>query len=337
MLRPDCKITFTQQNGRSETIVFDGVNDMPISTSFKNMTDTAEIVLAQKYTWKGQDVFSTSSPILKVGDKVKIEIGYNNVLETALTGYITALNTEEKTVIKCEDELWILKRKLVKNKEYTSVSLKTLLTYVIGDTLPYVITLEYENLGSFSIRNSPTAAQILEYLRKEFHLEVFLREGTLYVGRKYLYDFDETKVKSKEHTFEFQENIIDSNLEWQTKDTNRYFVKAIGIRREGKKNKRREVIVGDTTGAQRTMHYYGDYSEAQLKTMAENELNEIVYDGYRGKFKTFGEPFVRHGDRVTLINKRQPERGGTYFVKSVDYDFGWNGYFQNIEVGRRLL
>lgn len=337
MLRPDCIVTFTQQNGRSETIVFNGVNDMPIRSSFKNMTDTCEIILAHKYTWKGQDVFSSTNPILKVGDKVNIEIGYNNTLETAFTGYIAGLTTEEKTVIKCEDELWLLKRKLVKNKEWQKVSLKDLLAYIIGNTLPYVATLEYEDLGRFSIINSPTAAKVLEKLRTDFHMEVFMREGTLYVGRKYLYDFDETKVKSKEHTFEFQENIIDSNLEWQTKDTNRYFVKAIGIRREGKKNKRREVIVGDTTGAQLTAHYYGDYSESQLKKMGEQYLTGVVYDGYRGSFSAFGEPFVRHGDRINLVDKRQPERNGTYFCKGVDYDFGWNGYFQNIELGTRLL
>ena len=337
MLRPDCKIEFTQQNGRSEVITFDGVNDMSIRSTFKNMTDTCEIVFAHKYTWKGQNVFSTSNPLLKVGDKVKIQIGYNNTLETAFSGYITALNTEEKTVIKCEDELWILKRKLVKNKEYTKVSLKTLLEYTIGSVVPYKATLEYEDLGRFSIINNPTIAQVLEKLRTAYELEVFMREGVLYVGRKYLYDFADTKTKSKEHTFEFQETIINSNLEWQTNDKSRYYAKVIGLRREGNKKKRREVIVGDTTGAQITRHYYGDYSEDQLKTMGTEYLSKMVYDGYRGGFKAFGEPFVLHGDRINLIDKRQPERDGTYFVKGIEYEFGWNGYFQNIELGNRLL
>ena len=62
-----------------------------------------------------------------------------------------------------------------------------------------------------------------------------------------------------------------------------------------------------------------------------------MYNGFYGKFTTFGEPFVRHGDRINIIDKKNPEKNGVYFAKSVEYPFGWGGYFQEIELGARVL
>ena len=52
----------------------------------------------------------------------------------------------------------------------------------------------------------------------------------------------------------------------------------------------------------------------------------------KGKFKTFGLPFVKHGDYVDIIDPVLPERNGRYVVKGVGYEGGINGLRQEIEL-----
>ena len=338
MLRPDCILTFTRV-GRSDPDQFEfrSINDLEIHSSWKNLTDTGELVIAKKYNWEGNDVFGGANPLIKIGDKVSIQLGYNAVYNLAFTGYISALNTEQVTKMKLEDELWLLKRSTLTAKMYKSVSLKTLINDVIGTKIPFITTVDYTDVGKVTIQNGATPALVLEMLRKTYHIESFVRSGTLYVGIPYLYNYPATKETALQHDFEFQENIIESSLEWKTKDTYPMFAKATCIYNEGKQNKKLTVKVGDLGGAQKTFTYYQKYTEEGLKEIALRDLNKCVYNGFYGKFATFGEPFVRHGDRISMIDKKNPEKNGVYFAKSVEYNFGWGGYFQEIELGARVL
>ena len=235
MLRPDCILTFTRV-GRSnpDQFEFRSINDLEIHSSWKNLTDTGELVIAKKYNWEGNDVFGGANPLIKIGDKVSIQLGYNAVYNLAFTGYISALNTEQVTKMKLEDELWLLKRSTLTAKMYKSVSLKTLLNDVIGTKIPFITTVDYTDVGKVTIQNGATPALVLEMLRKTYHIESFVRSGTLYVGIPYLYNYPATKETALQHDFEFQENIIESSLEWKTKDTYPMFAKATCIYNEGK-------------------------------------------------------------------------------------------------------
>ncbi len=76
--------------------------------------------------------------------------------------------------------------------------------------------------------------------------------------------------------------------------------------------------------------------EAELIQYAAFRALERRVTGLKGSFTTFGEPFIRPTDRVTLDNAEDKEKNGTFQVKSVKRTYGLNGYRQEIELGRKI-
>lgn len=341
MLRPDCNITLTQfRNGiKGQEFVLTSIADLNIESSWKNLTDKGELKFARKYEWLGKPLFEGNIPLIKRGDKISIQLAYNQRFNQTFNGYISQINTEVEVTVTIEDEMFLLKQKALAAKSYRSVDLKTLLADTIGNLVPYVATIDYTNLGKFTIQQGATPALVLEFLRKNsYGIQSFFRDGTLYVGAAYLYNYSATQTTSIQEIFEFQNNIIESSLEFRDSDSIQYFAKATCIFNVGaQKNQKRTVLVGDLAGAQKTFNYFGNFSTAELTAMATRDLALSKYSGYFGKFLAFGEPFVRHGDRAKIVDKKLPERNGVYLIKSVNYQFGWDGYFQEIELGPRIL
>ncbi len=76
--------------------------------------------------------------------------------------------------------------------------------------------------------------------------------------------------------------------------------------------------------------------EAELIQYAAFRALEKRVTGLEGSFTTFGEPFIRPTDRVTLDNAEDREKNGTFQVKKVTRTYGLNGYRQKIELGRKI-
>jgi hypothetical protein len=148
----------------------------------------------------------------------------------------------------------------------------------------------------------------------------------LYSGLQYWND-------GRNHKFDFNKNIFQKHsLEFRKLEDVSFQVKAISIMSD---NSRIEPdgVIGDADGEKRTYHYY-NIDKEELTRRANQELEKLKYDGYRGSFKTFGQPAVMHGDTVTLRDVKYPEREGTYIVKSVNREFGQKGYSQTIVIDR---
>ena len=71
---------------------------------------------------------------------------------------------------------------------------------------------------------------------------------------------------------------------------------------------------------------------AELISLATQELKKYYYSGFKGKFITFGIPFVKTGDNIKIIDPVLKERNGTYKCKSVNYTCGMNGIRQEIQL-----
>jgi hypothetical protein len=124
-------------------------------------------------------------------------------------------------------------------------------------------------------------------------------------------------------------------------------IKAVSIDRENKKKESYvyfgglqyvagsgEAVVGTTAPANsdiRTLYFYNT-PQADIIAAAKRKLTEIIYEGYRGSFVTFGEPVVKHGDKVILKSRKFPERDGKYIVKGVENSGGVGGNRQTIEL-----
>lgn len=316
MKRISCKV----QVGDYE---FKNVAEVKINSTFENLTDTAELTLPRKLQFEGKAVTGDSG-IFKAGDAVSIYLGYDfkNVLR--FQGYLTDIKPGTPLKIHCEDEMYMLKRGSLLKSFKDDTKLREVLDFAFPD---YEVHCPDVVVGRVRINNE-SPAKLLFMLNKTYGFKSWFRGRTLYVGLAWWPELQQNPPPR----FTFNHDIISHDLSYQTADSVRLRVKAISI---GKDDKKTEVEIGDPEGELRTLTYYNVPAKS-LSEFAQLELDRMRYTGFRGKFTTFGEPWVNHGDRVELIDRTIPERNGLYIVKKVETTFGLKGYKQVIDLSVKV-
>jgi hypothetical protein len=344
------------------------VNDLEISSSWKNLTDTAKFIIPKNIIFKTKDGKSydlsgkgknitagTHAPFILRGDRISIEAGYwfydadgieqRPPTTTIFNGFISKVKIKIPIEIECEDNMWLLKQTTAPNKVFkgTLESMVEELIKPLGFGLvkhPQGITT---NVGVFRTQDE-TIGEVLDRLRKDLRIESWFRGNNLHCSSIVYFP---NEIADPQQVFEFQSNIIDDSLDYSRVDDITLGANAISVNKveltgtnaDGKsktKSKRLEAFVGKKGGEVRTLYFFDVKTEAELKKMGEERLRRFYYEGYRGSFTTFGEPFVKHGDIIKLRDKVLPEREGAYFVKSVKRKFGVSdGYRQEIEIDIR--
>ena len=400
MLKPVTHITITQKTDftssdsvitkRSKVFFFDFCNSFEINDGWENMTTGGKIVFP-----KNMDVIDTNTkttfsffgknkniagfngaPLLMRGDKVKIEAFYiywdDNLNEkqtekrTVFEGYITKINAKIPVEIEVEDNMFLLKQLPMTNGAYgAGTSLETILTDALSGTGLTVNQLTSTKLtwdNSLLIVENVTVAQFLEKLRKDAFLHCYFRGTELRVG-SIVYIESEAKTK----TFQFQENIISSDLTFVRKDdiilsavASNHIEELTGkTTKDGHaktKNSRIEVLVwfdrsgkfqskeiknGDKAdanvdGERKTFHFLEAKTTDDLIKLAKDSLQKYYYTGFKGTFTTFGTPSVDFGDNAEIINNLLPEQNGTYKIKAVNITGGVSGFRQKIELDFKI-
>jgi len=400
MLKPITHITITQKvnftspesviTKREKVFFFDFCNSFEINNGWENMTTGGKIVfpknmsvvdVATKTTisffGKNKNIAGfNGAPLLMRGDKIKIEAFYiywdENLNEKqtekrlVFDGYITKINTKIPVEIEVEDNMFLLKQIPMTNGAFGSgTSLETLLTTALigtGLTVNYLTSTKLTFDNSLLMIDNMTVAQFLEKLRKDAFMHCYFRDNELRIG-SIVYIESETKTK----TFQFQENIISSDLNFTRKDdiilsavaSNHIEEKTGKTTKDGHektKNTRIEVLVwfdragkfqskivktGDKAdanidGERKTFHFLQAKTTDELINLAKESLQKYYYTGFKGSFITFGTPSVEFGDNAEIINNLLPEQNGTYKIKAVDVLGGVNGFRQKIELDFKI-
>tara|TARA_R110000868_G_scaffold38092_2_gene133842 strand:+ start:3529 stop:4542 length:1014 start_codon:yes stop_codon:yes gene_type:complete len=335
MIRLKCQIIFKT----SPTIIYDYASEIEIKSSWADLTDTARITLSKKITLQDREIVTGTNPLLKRGVGVEIWLGYEknadgtgDDLVKQFDGYISGITPKLPMVIDCQDALWKLKQTVLKPKKFKSTDnakVKDVLEYaLVGTDFDIKTNVKYidASVGVFEVFPNANVSQVFEELKKTYGFETFIRDGVLFVGLAYISSL------RRDVALAFDTNIVENNLEWQTKDDIKIKLKAININKD---NTTYTYEKGDADGQQRTLYFY-QLTEAELKKRAEEEFTKLFYTGFRGKIKTFGEPSVRHQDAVILTDPIVKDRSGTYLVKSTTKTFGMSGYRQDIEIDRKI-
>jgi hypothetical protein len=309
MLRVTCNIEIGKYK-------FTKVNAIEIDSSWENLTDTCKITMP-RLTYFGTQKLTD---IIRRGDKVTVQIGYDDADVKVFEGYVRDVSGQIPIVINCEDAMFLLKKGSIK-KSWRSITTAALIKEIIGNTMPYEVLANITNLGKFAI-NDATPSQVLEKLRSTYFVKSWCRNGKLYVGLAYVPQLQ------KRHIFDFNQNIIENNLEFKQKEDVRLSLVGKIVYSN---NKKEEVKIGDSDGEQRTFNYK-DKSKSEVEQLLKAEMERLKYTGFRGSFTAFGTPTVNHGDVVLLKDKLYPEREGQYLVKKVNTQFGVNGFRQVIEL-----
>jgi hypothetical protein len=306
-----------------------------IVSSFKELTDTCSLTLPRNLVLKDKRL----DQVVRVGDAVTVRLAVNDVWNTEFTGYVREVDASIPVRIFCEDEMWKLKRVPVKPKSWAQAE--------VGEVLAHCIPSDYTieifggrsssvTIGRYQVNNM-SAAQVLANLR-EYGIFSYFRNGVLYVGFAYDYEFDT-------HVLHFQRNMRSNDLKFRLAGDYKIQVKAIANLPTGQKT---IVMYPDATdgftpyGSELRTLNFGELSpdlltrQKLLREYAQAEIKKFNVDGYRGTVTTYGIPFVKHGDRVTLRDARYPERESTNLVDRVVTTWG-EVYMKRVcEVGPRI-
>lgn len=306
--------------------------------------------------------YGNTSPILMRGDGIEIEAGYGyfdsngnpKVVKNKIPcNWVTKVYNKLPIEVEFEDNMYLLKQTQAPNKNWGSLTMEQIIAELIplvnnqfGTNLTYDNSIGAStNLGNFRTQNE-TIAEVLNRLQKDYKIESFFINDTLYSGLITYYPNN-----TNNHQFVFEKNIIEDKMNYTRLDDIKLGIKAYSVNVSGTQTrtkdgryktqkKRMEAFVGTSNandGQVRTMFFWDVKSEDDLKQKATDALNRIYYEGYRGTFTTFGLPFVKQGDTVEISSTRLPERKGKYFVKSVHYSGGFNiGLRQDIELDFRV-
>lgn len=293
---------------------FDFVNDFAIETSWEDLTDKGTITLPRNLKWPDGDW----NKAIPRGTAVTISAGYNGLLNPIFKGFVTRVKPLVPLVIEVEDQMWKLKQVIV-NATCDNESLGAFLERVLA-----VKVDAFEiNVPRF-VCNKITGAKLLDKIKTEYGLYSFFKDDVLVVGKQY----DGTNA---EHTVILNDNIASDDLEYSLKEDFKIKITAISTMPDGSKI---EKEFGDPDGDSKTLNFY-NILVFDLEGLAKKELERMAYDGYKGSVTLFGEPFVKVGDILKIIDPKESDKQGRYFIDAVTYQFGVSGFRQSVKLGRK--
>src|SRR5690606_8561998 len=120
------RITCLVQIGEYE---FKNVAEIKIESSYEKLTSVATITIPRKLEFKGK-ALTGDGGLFKSGDIVNIYLGYDFQNVRIFSGFILDIKPGSPFEIRCEDEMFLLKRGAI-SKTFKSVTLKQLLSEIV--------------------------------------------------------------------------------------------------------------------------------------------------------------------------------------------------------------
>lgn len=295
-----------------------------VRKSAGTLADTATITLPGMAYNKTLEIESK----IKRGDVVSVSLGYNEKLNKEIQGYVSSISTNDLITIEVEDGMFDF-RKDVANKQYANLTVADVIadvnkqiggyTLVVGEG---VSDIRYDK---FTIQDA-TAYEVLDKLRQETSLHIFIKEKELHVHLKSTY-------KAGDVTFDFGTNVEESNLKYVTEEDKKVEVEVIGINR---KNEKTKVKVGESGGDKITVHRYNVSDEKALKTIGEEEMKKYRFTGYEGEITTWLLPYCTYSYSAKIADEDYPQRDGSYYVEAVTVNFDESGGKRKVTLGLKL-
>lgn len=307
---------------------FLSINEVEITKSVEELADTAVIKLPSRFKIRKSEALVYTEEVIKPGDKVTITLGYEEKYEgVEFIGYVSKVKPTIPLEIHCEDAMWLLRRKNI-NKVFGKTTIKNIIQELVSGT-DILLSAKIPDIpvDKYIIQNA-NAAQVLQKLKEDFSLTVFIEDGNkLYCGLQQATNIGETAK------YDLNYNLVSNDLEFKTEDDKRLKIRYTYI---DNKNKKKQVEVGDPEGELRTFHTTTVSDEKILKQMATAELSKLKYAGFEGNVTSFLIPYATRGMSADIIDKEHPNRNGKYFIKKVETSFSTSGARRKVTIGNKL-
>lgn len=305
-------------------MTFGGVHDVTIERSIYRLgaTATVKVPVTAVLRYQGNPPTEVeTAKAIKVGDPVRIELGYDGEYSLEFKGYVKLLNLKTPLEIVCEDEFYQTRLRSVTCAGKTTLS--DVLTKC-GLTIGYCATL---TLSQFQVDNKPVS-WVLGKLKTEYGLAIFFDfDGRVYAGEPFKVTGDSVKYKLRQNV------IKDDDLKYQRADDVKLKVKAVCIYRDGTKV---EAEIGASDGTEKTIYFYDVKDQGELKVLAGAQLQRYSYDGYAGKIETFLFPYAAPAMLAEISDEVYNERDGRYYIEGVTVSYGRQGARRTVEIGLKI-
>ncbi|NCP61597.1 MAG: hypothetical protein GW839_15085 [Flavobacteriales bacterium] len=215
-------------------------------------------------------------------------------------------------------------KKIPVNVSIEHASLEELLLTILPGYDLDVLNVE---LGSVRFPKT-TVAKVLEYLKDEFSLYSYMKGKQLVCGKVYADDSALLPIK-----LHLEKNVVNNDLNYRNKEDVLIRIIAVSTLNNGDKL---QVKVGDETGEERQLTYYGITLKAELTKLAKEDLKKYKVDGFTGSITAYGIPVINHGNKVDLVSDLYPDRNGLYYVEEKVIDFDENGFRRKVQLGDKV-
>lgn len=313
------EIIFPGNERRKESLVLRKINEVEIESSWRTLTDTARITIPRNVSFFNN---SDLKEIIKRGDEVRIQLGYDEVLITEFTGYISQVSANIPVEIQCQDEMFKIKQIPV-NYSSPDINLQKLLNELIPG---YEIdALEGCELGKVRFSKT-TVGEVLEKLQQDMKLYTYVEPGTKRIvsGKIYADNSDD-----KAFLFDLERNVVSNDLSYRNKEDIRVKVNGTAIT----SGEKMEFSFGDEDADKNIDWQFLVKTKTDLEAQVKRMYEANKVDGFEGSFTVFGIPAVTHGRKAKLSSSLYPDRQGTYYIEGVNKTFGTGGYRQQIKLG----
>jgi hypothetical protein len=307
--------------------VLRSVNACEIVSTWKELSDRCTLKIPSRGVVNASGKLRQVSfeQRLRVGAPVKVQLGYDEDLNTEFEGFVAEIKPGFPFELRCEDRMWTLKREGNITKSYR----KAKVADILRDLVPGVVIDKDSpdvTIDNFLVERA-TKARVLQELKEKYGMAIYFRGPQLYAGLPYFDRINEVAV------YDMQRNVADDGLQYRRAEDVRLKAKVVSIL---KNNRRITVEEGDADGDERTIHYYDIEDSNELRKRAKSELERYKYEGYRGSLTGFGLPVVRHGQIVELRDRKFSERNGRYLADSVRTTFGTGGFRREVELAMKV-
>lgn len=308
--------------------VFRSVHEVEITKSVEDIADTAVIVLPSRFKIRQNGELKYTEEAIKVGDEVTITLGYEGKYEgVEFKGYVASIGSKIPLEIKCEDAMWLLRRKNI-NKAFGKTTLKEILREIVKDTSILLSDNIPEVKVDKWICKNVNGTKALQDIKESLSMSAYLDdEGKLYVGLEQMNNVGQNVI------YDLNYNLVENNLEYKSAEQKR-----IKVRYESrdKANKVLRVELGDHDGELREMKLNNIFNEKQLREMAEAALKAAKYDGFDGSVESFLVPFATRGMAAVVKDDEHKNREGKYFIKKTVTTYGIGGARRTVTIGNKL-
>ena len=326
----NCKIAIERKSDNA-LLTFTSLNNCEIEKSIYQLGTTAKIKIPASARLRQSGTLATDSVQVGKqfarGDKVTIQLGYNNDLRTEFTGFIYRINFTTPLEIECEGYEFML-RSNYEAKTYKSTNLKEVVAYLLDGTgVKISQDLPKINYTNFILPAAKSRLEMMQEIKDKYGLTAYFIDDLLYIGLAYTPDFGMVKYAIGINT------IKDNELKYRYGADVRLKVKAICIKKD---NTRIEAEIGDKDGQIRTLYFYDITSKEELNKLAIQEIEKYKYDGYEGKITAFLQPFAQPGMRADLSDPIYSEKSGVFYITGSKVTFGRNGARRIVEIGIKI-